>query len=172
MSTTTSAAATPQSRTPRYELLTAGLLLLFASAWFFHGAVSSYFQQLKAHQIFVPVSAVVIDAKVETRGSPASTHGASFYPRVIYRYEVDGRAYESSRYFFAGLGWADHSSAQAQIERFSKGAAVQAYVDPENPSESVLERSKPSAQLFLLAAPLSAFGLLIVFFSARGRRGR
>jgi hypothetical protein len=62
-----------------------------------------------------------------------------YSPEVWYRYEVDGRRYESHR--ISTETWHDSSLARVEkyLERYPHGAAVKVYYDPQNPAESRLE---------------------------------
>jgi hypothetical protein len=62
-----------------------------------------------------------------------------YSPEVWYRYEVNGRTYQSHR--IATGGWEDSNLAHVEkyLERYPSGSAVKVYVDPKNPAESRLE---------------------------------
>ena len=61
------------------------------------------------------------------------------YPRIVYRYEVEGvvRTNETSRPNFYVIGAASH--AIEVVQRFNPGAKAQARVNPSNPFETELE---------------------------------
>jgi len=58
---------------------------------------------------------------------------------IVYQYEFEGKAYESSRYSFNDPG--KSGFVQEVVERYKKAANPVCFVDPENPSESVLNRA-------------------------------
>jgi hypothetical protein len=63
-------------------------------------------------------------------------------PAVIYQYEVNGTAYQGKT-IKAGEGFFSirfMGDAQKTIARYPSGAQVMVYYNPENPSESALER--------------------------------
>lgn len=154
----------------RYEVAAAGLLILAAAVYFAYAALWSYAWQWKAYSSFVPVEATVIDASVLSRGSKSTTHGQSFAPHIVYRYNVAGVNYESSRYFFMGDGWRDFESAESVAARFPLGSAVQVYVDAAGPQRAVIDRSKPTLGILLYVLPISLLGFAAIVYGLRSRK--
>ena len=76
-----------------------------------------------------------------------------WYATIIYRYEVSGRAYESSRIAVAVEHGDQSFQTQQQLAaRFPVGAEVLVYYDPENPTDAALIKGHPrtsSPSLFL-----------------------
>ena len=60
---------------------------------------------------------------------------------IEYRYEVDGRVHTSDRYDFMGGSSSGYAGKAAVVERHPPGATVTCWVDPEDPSQAVLDRS-------------------------------
>lgn len=94
-----------------------------------------------------PVDATVTTATVEetTRSGGYEFGGAyvSHRPVVRFRYEYDGRTYESD-----DKGWelewharSDESEARHIAEEYEEGETVRAYVDPVAPGQAFLERT-------------------------------
>ncbi len=162
----------PTARTSgrRYEIAAAGFLILAAALYFAYAALWSYAWQWKAHSSFLPVEATVIEASVQSRGSTSTTHGQSFVPHIVYRYNVAGVDYESSRYFFMGDGWSDFVSAQSVAARFPLGSSVQVYVDAAGPQRAVIDRSQPQLGILLYVLPFSLLGLAAVVYGLLPRR--
>ena len=154
----------------RPEIVVAGVLVLAAAGYFLVAALSAFVWQWRAHSRFVPVQATVVSATVYTRGGDRTSHGSSFRPHVVYRYERDGMGYRSDRYFFTGPGWADADAAAATVSRFAPGTVVEAYVDAADPQRAVLDRSRPRAGALLFLVPLAAAGVALVVYGARSRR--
>lgn len=71
---------------------------------------------------------------------------SGWYTRVIYRYEVGGRAYESSR-IAVGVELGDQSqvSHERLASRFPVGARVTVYYNPQNPAEATLIQGDPNS---------------------------
>ncbi len=158
-----------QRATRRPEWIFAGLLLLAVSSYFVGAATWSFVRQARAHAVFVPVSARVVDASVRTRGSSGASSGASYLPYVVYRYHVKGRDFQSDRYFYAGDGWPDAASAQAALAGLRAGDAVQAFVDVDDPSQSVLDVRAPRWETLALTVPFTLLGLGALLFGLRRR---
>ena len=59
---------------------------------------------------------------------------------ISYKYEVDGREFQSYRYSF----WAGSSSGrkdkQAVVDRFPPGTRAFCYVNPDDPTQAVIDR--------------------------------
>jgi len=70
---------------------------------------------------------------------------------VRYSYEVAGRAYRSEQYMLDDSGTDDFTSVQRSINRYPIGSQTQAYVDPQDPTNAILEHQTPwMAALVLL----------------------
>ncbi len=148
----------------------AGVLVLAAALYFLYAALWSFGWQWRAHSSFVPVQATVVSATVYTRGGDRTTHGPSFRPHVVYRFQHDGRDFQSDRYFFTGEGWADADAAAATVARYVPGSVVEAYVDATDPQRSVLDRSRPRPGVLLFLLPFTAAGVALVVYGMRSRR--
>jgi hypothetical protein len=62
-----------------------------------------------------------------------------YYPNVIYAYSVGGREYTDGTYSFAKGDAATKQWCTEFVQRHPVGATIQIYVNPEEPSESVIE---------------------------------
>ena len=95
-------------------------------------------------------------------------HGPSaLYERIEYTFTVEGREYISRRVTpFQSWNSGKHTG------RFKEGATVSAWVNPQNPYESVLDRNKHFGfyavlSLMILFDAWLAFALLTVFLNQR-----
>lgn len=158
----------PACRRP--EIVVAGLLVLAAAVYFLYAAAGSFVWQWRAHRSFVPVQATVVSATVYTRVGGRTGHGPSHRPHVVYRYQHAGQDYRADRYFYTGDGWPDADAAAATVARYPPGALVEAFVDPADPRNAVLDRSAPRAGALFLLVPLAAAGLALVVYGAGARR--
>ena len=81
-----------------------------------------------------------------------------------YSYEVGGQGYRGHRATFGtpvGFGMGLGRLAAAQAGRYEPGEAVEVWVDPADPSNSVLRRSAPSSiALATLGVALLVVGAL------------
>lgn len=83
------------------------------------------------------VPCTILTSEVKThRGSDGNTYSVA----ITYAYEFDGRDYESSRYHFLGGSSSGHARKQAVVDRLPPGTRTVCYVNPADPSQSVLER--------------------------------
>jgi hypothetical protein len=80
----------------------------------------------------------VLKSRVEVSGGENTTVSA----RVIYAYDVSGRAYQSDQIRAGDKVMTVSSSGDAYrlIDRYPEGAIVTVYYNPANPQEAALER--------------------------------
>ncbi|MCE4556173.1 DUF3592 domain-containing protein [Pelomonas cellulosilytica] len=116
------------------------------------------------------VAAEVLDSSLQT--IPGSEGGSTFAVRPRYRYQWQGRTYESTRVGVpAGLDsdnlddWHHRWSARLAAAREGR-LALQAWVDPRHPGEAVLDRQLRWRQVvfmlpFAVLFPLVGAGALI-----------
>jgi hypothetical protein len=89
----------------------------------------------------------------------AGRNGYTYEPSVRYRYEVNGRIYDSDRIRFAStLDLPNsHSSAERVLQSYQRGSQVPVHYNPADPSDAVLYVEQSSD------APLFAVGGLLLF---------
>lgn len=115
-----------------------GLFLFF----FARGA-----SQVVAARGWEEVPCEVVSSEVrEHSGDDSSTYSIE----VTYRYRYDGRDFESSRYQFLSGSSSGREGKQRVVDRLPPGGPCVCWVDPENPSEAVLERGFTSMYWFAL----------------------
>ncbi len=108
----------------------------------------------------------VVEAKIVRSGvsSSHSDEGSGYQVDLQYAYEFEGQEYLAERFAFTDWATSDHDFAQSVSKRFPVGAVVEAYVDPDVPSEAALDVSGggfPAAILIFLT-PFNCIGLLIL----------
>jgi len=69
---------------------------------------------------------------------------------VAYTYQVNGRTYRGDRYAMDFSGTDNFRDIQQAMLRFPVGAKVDAYVNPDNPSQAVLEHRTPWLAFFVV----------------------
>lgn len=85
--------------------------------------------------------------------------GASYRPRIRYRYRVDGRDLEGERLRVREQASSDREAVEAVAAGYSVGGEVVVRYDPEDPSQSMVVPGPPeNAELWLLA--FGAFGAI------------
>ena len=85
------------------------------------------------------------DMQAEIQQMSFGEHGGmetAFVPKITYEYEVEGRHYSSSRYWFTGRG-ADRLWAEKVARSYVKGYDIHVLYDPRNPGYSVMTRDLP-----------------------------
>lgn len=118
----------------------------------------------------------VVDARV-TSSTVASNHdgdGTTYKPAVSYEYDWGGRTYVSDRVAYGVMGTSDGDYAEAMVAAYPAGAKVEALVDPNEPSEAVLDvsGSQVPSGVILFLTPfhcVGAFLLWMLFQSFRKR---
>ena len=75
------------------------------------------------------------------RRGQARPHEHNVYvPAVRYRYEVEGRTYESTEYSPTMKDTDDLAVASSIVARYQPGRPCECWYDPEHPEDAVLER--------------------------------
>ena len=94
----------------------------------------------------------VLHSEVEMRRSRSGTSGYStaYYPKVLYEYEVGGQRYQSQQIsagFQMGLG--NQATVQNQVAQYPPGTSIRIYFNPNNPAQSILDKSaNPATSIF------------------------
>lgn len=112
----------------------------------------------------------VLSASVEARTSTSSEGGTStsYYPVVLYEYQVNGQTYRNNRLTLgsqmgSGSGWAQGRAAQ-----YPTGSIVQVYYNPENPLDSTLEQRAPASNIFFIIALVIIIILVVTVLFTTG----
>jgi len=117
-----------------------------------------------------PVPATVVSSSVTTHSDSA---GTTYGVEIEYRYEVNGRSYTSDRRSF---GMSGSSSGRSGKEKFvadhPPGKQVTCYVDPDDPTEAVLNKGLSWSLLWgLFPLPFLLIGVFVLWFGVRGLLG-
>lgn len=129
-----------------------GCGVLFFSVFLLAGlAFSMFFVVPAVHVIqarsWEPVPCEILSSDVE---SHAGDDGTTYSVEVRYRYEVDGVSYEGDRYRFLGGSSSGYDSKKEVVDTLPPGTVTQCWVDPEDPSDAVLERGFSLGYLIVL----------------------
>lgn len=122
-----------------------------------------------------PVPAQVESARLH-KGRKA--RGAPYYAAVVrYRYQSEGTLYIGTRAAVDDTGDSSRSFHQQIVDRLQSaqraGAPVQVWVNPQNPAESVVDRSLRGAPLawnLLIAAFAGGAGLIVLVMAVGALR--
>lgn len=150
-----------------------GCLALFFLVFFLAGAAALYFMVLRpargllASRSWVETSCVVQASRV---GESSDSDGTTYRVEVEYTYSFQGREYRSSRYNFLDFYSSGHEGKAEVVARYPPGARTVCYVDPDDPSQAVIDRKLSWAWLVglvpLLFIAVGGGGLIAVIWSA------
>jgi hypothetical protein len=92
-----------------------------------------------------PIPCVVQSGEVRSQRGMWHT---TYWPDVVYRYEVDGIAYRSNTINASDVGSPWYYGARGIVRRYRPGTVTTCYVNPSDPSEAVLVRALSVTQWF------------------------
>ena len=104
---------------------------------------------------------MMLSSRVATEESrDGDDHTTLYRPDVRYSYEVAGRRYESTRHRFGNAFTDNRAAAETTSAQYVPDASVPCFVNPDNPSEAVLDRrSSPFLLVALLPAAIAGLGV-------------
>jgi hypothetical protein len=155
-----SADASRQRRRRRWDLLLVSLAFLAVAGFFGNAIAGSWLDQWRASRSFQPVSASVV--RSEALRLPGDSEGEDMVAVVVtFRYEAGGATRESQREaFYGGRVFDDWIEARDHAASFAPGAALRAYVDPDDPAVAVRDVTPPGSLAPLLGVALLAAAAL------------
>jgi len=127
------------------------------------------------------VESIILESKTETVSmSNPSSAGSRFVtgwmPAITYKFSFKGKKYQNSRYTIIPFESLDFEKVSAIVSSYPKDSRHMVYVNPNNPSESVLSREdkNPSKVHLVVGFILTAIGggLVIVGALLRVSDGR
>ena len=130
-----------------------GCLLLFALPFLVAGGLLTWFflvvpgSRLLAAQGWQETPCVILTSGVE---ESSDSDGTTYRVAIAYTYTVSGVRYQSDRYDFLGAYSSGYQGKAKVVERYPPGAVTTCYVDPEDPSQAVLDRRFKAIYLFAL----------------------
>jgi hypothetical protein len=125
---------------------------------------------------WTPTPCTVASSQVRTKVTGGEHHIVTWWPDVVFRYRVNGRDYRSNIVNLTDLPTPWYYGERGIAARYAPGAAAPCFVNPEDPSEAVLERDL-SVDLWLGVWPLimavaGAAGMVEVATGRKVRCGR
>jgi len=130
--------------TPRVKkLLVALLLVLFGCPFMTIGSLGlvRHLHERVESKSYVPVSAKILYSDIYSFRSGGRHPSTSYSVRVGYEYAVDGKKYESDRLAISQISSNNYDHQRHLASRYKKDDAVTAYVSPDDPRKSLLEKS-------------------------------
>ena len=121
-----------------------GFATIFFGLFFLMGALFTIFLLAETWKQFEPwlwpaTHCTILSSGVNDTGNDEEP----YRPMVRYRYEIDGRIYESDRFFRSGGDSASFDRARDRAARYLPGDATSCWVSPKDPNLAVLGRSIP-----------------------------
>ncbi len=99
--------------------------------------------------------------------------GTTYSIDILYRYTFNGIEHKSNRYDFFSGTTSGRRKYQAMVNRYPAGSEGRCYVDPDDPSQAVLEREWLRDKIFLLIPMVFVIaGLAGIYFVLRSRGSR
>ncbi|RKX37532.1 MAG: hypothetical protein DRP64_17030 [Verrucomicrobia bacterium] len=127
-------------------------------------------QKTKDAKTWNSVPATVISSKVKSHDSD---DGTTYSVYIAYRYEVGGVEYLGDKYTFMGGSSSGHESKTEIVRQYPEGRRFSVYVDPANPSESVIHREFTSMMLLgLIPLVFSIVGIGIMVAGFRAKKAK
>lgn len=108
----------------------------------------------------------VLSATVAARRNPGR-NGVSYYPVVVYEYNIDGQHYTGNRLGFGSPVGVGIQAVVAQgLGKYPVGSNLPVYYNPNNPADAVLERRTMGnwGNILILLILIVAMGIVVTSF--------
>lgn len=118
-------------------------------------------QHARPIEVEIVKSEVHRSHSVEANRRPLRSGTYTYRPDVVFRYEVDGRAYESDllRAHSIATGYASHDAAAEALRPFPVGARVQGFVADAAPQKAFLLNERGNGPLVFVLVGLALIPL-------------
>ncbi|MCL1077088.1 DUF3592 domain-containing protein [Parashewanella spongiae] len=118
---------------------------------------------------FPSVMGKIIESDVVSKVSDLNTEPNArkqvYQTEILYKYNVDGKAYTSNKLSWHELKSTIHSIHESELSDFEEGKLVKVYYNPKKPSVAVLKRGLVFASFFnLLFLFLSIATVFFIIF--------
>jgi len=115
------------------------------------------------------ITSTEIDSSTQQGNSSFSSTAKStttYFPTILYRYEVNGGIYEGYEITFGGYSFINRDDAEEVLVRYPVNQRVDVYYKPDKPQKSVLEPGLTEFPYgFLFGGMLFVvFGFLVIRF--------
>lgn len=138
-----------------------GLFFAGSGMWMLSNGLESY-RTSRRRDAFEPVEAQVLESELRVN------HGetVSYIPEIEYEYTVAGTTYTSdSVYPGPDFDVQNKNAAESLVDTYSEGENVEAYYDPENPTDTFLENESLSIQsvvIMIISGVFTVVGIGLV----------
>lgn len=118
----------------------------------------------KASENWVETKATIIKSNLDALEYVGGSAARSYKPNIAYKYYVMNNEYVSKRIFYGSLIRTNTSkSSKETIHKYKKGDNISIYYNPNNPSQSVIERGiNPIVYRSLLVVLISLIVILLL----------
>jgi len=96
------------------------------------------------------------------RSSPTSKGGRVYEPIIMYEFQFEGQRFRSSHWRLGNYTFGGESSAIEVTSRYPAGTLVTVYVNPSNPTMSLLETDNSSLSLVPIGFGLFFFAIFLL----------
>ncbi len=155
----------PRPARPRVSARALAILALLVSIFVVAG-VWQEVRETRALRSFRAVTATVLSSDVESVRSAGSSRSAAYRPAVRYEYVVDGERHVADHvtplHESRSYRWASDLA-----HRFVPGSTVTAYVDPRDPDDAYLVKTRSWLPWLFIAGPV-----LLLVIASTGLRPR
>ncbi|MFT3692063.1 MAG: DUF3592 domain-containing protein [Kofleriaceae bacterium] len=115
-------------------LIYALLTVLFGGAAVF--AARYMWREIRDHKDWPTVKGTITERGLGDQIATARTPGATYMPRAVYSYEVDGKSYTNDQVWLIRGTGATADAAKKLVDELPN--PVDVHYDPENPAQSYL----------------------------------
>jgi len=125
-------------------------------------------QKTNAAKSWNSVPATVVSSKVKShRGDDSTTYS----PYIAYRYKVDGEEYLGDQYTFTGGSSSGRGGKEEIVRQYPKGHTFNIYVNPADPTESVIKRDASRSMLIgLIPLVFVLVGIAVIITGFRAKK--
>ncbi|WP_372809155.1 DUF3592 domain-containing protein, partial [Pontiella sp.] len=157
-----------KERSPKLFLVPFGSIFFLIGVLMLKPFLFEPLQKTRDAQTWNEVQATVVSSKVKSHNSD---DGTTYSPYIAYRYTIDGQEYFGDQYTFSGGSSSGYSGKAAIVRKYPKRKKFTVYVNPADPTESVINR-EPSLGLlfglFPLVFALVGAAIMVAGFRAKG----
>lgn len=138
-----------------------GLFFAGSGLWMLSNGLKSY-RASGRRDAFEPVEARVLESELRV----SSGEKTSYIPEIEYEYTVAGTTYTSdSVYPGPDFDIQNRNTAESLVDTYSESEIVEAYYDPENPTDAFLENESVatgSLVIMLISGVMTVVGVGLV----------
>ncbi len=149
-----------QAKSPKIFLLIFGSVFALFGSIMIKPFLITPLQKSQDSKTWNEIAAVVVSSKVK---SHSDDDGTTYSPYIAYRYTIDGEEYFGDRYTFVGGSSSGRDRKAAIVRQYPNGREFTLYVNPADPSESVIIRDAGAELLFgLIPLVFTIIGIAII----------